>query len=74
MGSLLQEINDNKIKMGALHKLRTQMTEEDFDDLFIALNDQSISIGAVYRALKKRNIDISSSTLQRLRNDLDENR
>lgn len=70
MGDLFNEIKEQKVDSSSFAKIRKQMNDADFEDLMKAMKDPSITGGAIYRALKKRNIIIANSTINLLRRQM----
>ena len=63
MGKFLEEVRNGKSDRTILTRLKEQMKPEDYKDFLEALNDLTISAGAIQRALSKRGYVVSTSAL-----------
>ena len=72
MGEFLKEVKSQAIDRTSLGKLKSQLNEEDFFDLMIALKDSTVTAPAILRALATRNIKIANSTITMIRRGLNE--
>ena len=73
MGELLDELLAEKQKKDSLFKLRKTLSDEEFEDLMVAIKDLSISARAIHVALVRRGCNaVGLSTLTTLRKTLNE--
>ena len=70
MGEFLNEIKAQQVDTTTLGKLKTKLNDEEYTDLLKALDDTSITIPAIVRALGKRNIKTAATSLGLVRREL----
>lgn len=66
----LDEVRQGRVYRRRINEIKGLLSEQDYADFIEALANPQISISAISRALKKRNVNASESTIRAERNNI----